>query len=57
LWTAIKIIIVSSLIILLRATFPRVRIDQLLRAGWTYLLGLAFLNIVITYLLVVGPRI
>src|SRR5436309_3033115 len=43
LWTAIKIIIVSSLIILLRATFPRVRIDQLLRAGWTYLLGLASL--------------
>ena len=57
LWTAVKIIMVSSLIILLRATFPRVRIDQLLRAGWTYLLGLAFLNIVITYLLVVGPRI
>ncbi len=57
LWTALKIIMVSSLIILLRATFPRVRIDQLLRTGWTYLLSLAFLNIVITYLIVIGPRI
>ncbi|HZD12079.1 MAG TPA: NADH-quinone oxidoreductase subunit NuoH, partial [Candidatus Binatus sp.] len=56
-WTAVKIVLVSFLIILLRSTFPRVRIDQLLRAGWTYLLGLAFLNIVITYVLIVGLRI
>ncbi len=56
-WTVLKIILVSSLIILLRATFPRVRIDQLLRTGWTYLLALSFINIVITYYLVVGfPR-
>jgi NADH:ubiquinone oxidoreductase subunit H len=39
---------------LLRSTFPRVRLDQLLRAGWTTLLTLAIINIGITYILVVG---
>jgi len=31
-----------------------VRIDQLLRAGWTLLLGLAIANIAITYIIIQG---
>ena len=53
-WMLLKTLIVIVLIMLLRSTFPRVRLDQLLRAGWTTLLSLAIVNIGITYLLVVG---
>jgi len=53
-WMLSKTLIVIVLIMLLRSTFPRVRLDQLLRAGWTTLLTLAIVNIGITYLLVVG---
>ncbi len=53
-WMFFKTLIVIVLIMLLRSTFPRVRLDQLLRAGWTLLLSLAIINIGITYLLVVG---
>ena len=53
-WMLSKTLIVIVLIMLLRSTFPRVRLDQLLRAGWTTLLTLAIINIGITYILVVG---
>jgi NADH-quinone oxidoreductase subunit H len=53
-WMLLKTLIIIVLIMLLRSTFPRVRLDQLLRAGWTTLLTLAILNIGISYLLVVG---
>ncbi|TMI54976.1 NADH-quinone oxidoreductase subunit H, partial [Candidatus Bathyarchaeota archaeon] len=33
---------------------PRVRLDQLLRQGWTTLLTLSIANIIIAYFLVVG---
>ncbi|TMI47388.1 NADH-quinone oxidoreductase subunit H [Candidatus Bathyarchaeota archaeon] len=36
------------------STFPRVRLDQLLRQGWTTLLTLSIVNIVIAYFIVVG---
>lgn len=53
-WMLLKVFIVIVLTMLFRATFPRVRLDQLLRAGWTTLLTLAIINIGISYLLVVG---
>ncbi len=53
-WSLLKTFIMAFLVILLRGSFGRVRIDQLLRAGWTILLGLAIANIAITYFLVVG---
>src|SRR5881397_665482 len=51
-WSLLKTIGIVVAVILLRGTFGRVRIDQLLRAGWTILLGLALVNIVITYFIV-----
>ncbi len=57
-WFFLKTLIIIVLIMLFRSTFPRVRIDQLLKQGWTTLLGLSVLNIALTFFLVVGiPRV
>jgi len=53
-WFFIKTIIIIALIMLFRSTFPRVRLDHLLRQGWTTLLTLSIANIIIAYFLVVG---
>ena len=53
-WFFAKTIVIIVAIMLFRSTFPRVRLDQLLRQGWTTLLTLSIVNIVIAYLIVVG---
>ena len=53
-WFFAKTLLIIVLIMLFRSTFPRVRLDQLLRQGWTTLLTLSIVNIVIAYILVVG---
>jgi NADH-quinone oxidoreductase subunit H len=53
-WTLLKTTVIIVLIILMRGSFGRVRIDQLLRTGWTLLLGLAIANIAITYIIIQG---
>lgn len=53
-WFFLKTLIIIVLIMLFRSTFPRVRLDQLLKQGWTTLLGLSVLNIALTFLLIVG---
>jgi NADH-quinone oxidoreductase subunit H len=47
-WFAIKTFTVICLFILLRATLPRPRYDQLMSLGWKFILPLSLLNIVIT---------
>jgi NADH-quinone oxidoreductase subunit H len=47
-WFAIKTFAVICLFILLRATLPRPRYDQLMSFGWKLMLPLALLNIVVT---------
>jgi NADH-quinone oxidoreductase subunit H len=46
-WFLIKTVIVATVIILPRGFSPRLRIDQMLRTGWTKLLLLAIINIFI----------
>ena len=48
----IKVAIFLFLFIWIRATLPRIRYDRLMRLGWTLLLPLAVLNIVITAIVV-----
>jgi NADH-quinone oxidoreductase subunit H len=47
-WLVIKVIAVFSFIMLVRATFPRLRIDQVMAFGWKFLLPLALLNLLLT---------
>ncbi len=48
LWLAIKVAIIVAFFILLRATLPRLRYDQLMGYGWKLMLPLALLNLLIT---------
>jgi NADH-quinone oxidoreductase subunit H len=53
LWFLLKLALVVFVFIWLRATFPRLRYDQLMTLGWKILLPIATLNAVITAVLVV----
>lgn len=52
-WLAIKVVILTIFIVLIRATSVRMRIDRVLRLGWEYLTPLAMLNLLITFILFV----
>ncbi len=47
-WLLLKIALILTFYVLLRATLPRLRYDQLMRLGWRVLLPLALLNIALT---------
>lgn len=47
-WFGIKLIMVFFVFIWVRATFPRVRYDQLMMFSWKVLTPLAFLNLLVT---------
>ena len=46
-WLFIKMFVVISFILVLRGTNTRIRIDQLIKLGWVYLVPLAFANLFI----------
>ena len=45
---AIKTMFFTSLFVLVRATLPRYRYDQLMRLGWKILIPLALFNMLVT---------
>jgi len=55
-WMSGKIMGLSFFIIWLRATYPRLREDQLQRFSWTLLIPLALLNIMVTAVIKVATR-
>jgi NADH-quinone oxidoreductase subunit H len=54
LWFVLKLALVVFVFIWLRATYPRLRYDQLMSFGWKVLLPVAVLNAVVTATLVVA---
>ena len=50
-WFLIKTIVVLVIFIIPRGFLPRVRIDQLIDAGWLWLIGLSFVNVFIAFML------
>lgn len=44
-WLLSKLFFVITVVILPRAVLPRLRIDQLIRVGWAWLIGLSFINL------------
>jgi NADH-quinone oxidoreductase subunit H len=56
LWFVIKLFILVSIFIWLRATQPRLRYDQLMRFGWKVLLPVATVNALVTAALVVAVK-
>ena len=52
LWFFLKLFVVVSIFIWLKATLPRLRYDQLMRFGWKVLLPVAMLNALVTALVV-----
>ena len=47
-WTLIKIAALSFVVIWLRATFPRLREDQLQKMAWKYMIPIALANVLLT---------
>ena len=56
LWFLLKLFLMVSFFIWVRASVPRLRYDQLMRFGWKVLLPVATINAVITALLVVWVK-
>ena len=52
LWFFLKLLVVVSVFIWLKATLPRLRYDQLMSLGWKVMLPLATLNILVTAVIV-----
>ena len=52
-WLLIKITVFAFVFVWLRATFPRLRYDQLMRISWGFLLPVGLLNVLVTAILVV----
>jgi NADH-quinone oxidoreductase subunit H len=50
-WFIIKTLIVATFIIIPRGVYPRVRVDLLIKVGWTRLLIIALANVFLTVLL------
>ena len=50
LWFAMKVAVIAFIFVWVRATFPRLRIDQLMALAWKFLLPLSMINLFATTL-------
>ncbi len=50
-WAVIKVVLLSIFIIVIRVTFVRMRISNVLRLGWLYMTPLAVVNLLVTFVL------
>ncbi len=50
-WIGIKVVALTIVFIMIRATTVRFRLDQMLRIGWVYLLPASVINLIITFAL------
>lgn len=55
-WFVLKVFLLVCFFILLRASLPRLRYDQLLGFGWKYMFPLALINLVVTGAVVLLAR-
>lgn len=53
-WLIAKAFIIAVFVIMIRATAFRMRADRVLRFGWAWLIPLALINLIITYIVFVG---
>jgi NADH-quinone oxidoreductase subunit H len=51
-WFIIKTLIVATFIIIPRGVYARIRVDMLIRIGWTRLLIIGLANVFLTVLLI-----
>ena len=54
-WLAIKVFIVVSMFIWVRATFPRFRYDQIMRLGWKVFIPVTLVWLVVVGLWIISP--
>jgi NADH-quinone oxidoreductase subunit H len=52
-WFLLKTYLLFAVMIWVRASYPRVRVDQLLRLSWSFLVPLAFVNLIIAFATVI----
>jgi NADH-quinone oxidoreductase subunit H len=52
-WFIIKVMVIVFFMILMRATLPRLRYDQLMQVGWKVLIPISLVNIVVTGMILV----
>jgi NADH-quinone oxidoreductase subunit H len=50
-WFIMKTLLVATFIIIPRGVYPRIRVDMLIRIGWTRLLIIAIANVFLTVLM------
>ncbi len=50
-WLILKAFIIALFVIVIRASTVRMRLDRILRFGWTWLLPLSLINLVLVYIL------
>lgn len=53
-WFLLKVWVIVFILIWFRATFPRLRYDQLMNTGWKVLIPIALLNIIVTGALILA---